>query len=1399
MTDGYLNFDTKINTSGFTSGLKKLAGALAIGATVKAAVKAGMSFESAFAGVRKTVDATAEQLAGLKQGIRDMAKELPTSANEIAGVAEAAGQLGIETDNILGFTKTMTMLGDATNLTAEQAATTLARFANITGMSQDNFDRLGSSVVALGNNFATTEAEIADMAQNIASAGSQVGMSEPEIMGFAAALSSVGMEAAAGGTAISRLVKDMQLAVETGSEDLQQFANVAGMSADEFSKAFRDNAADAVTKFFTGLNDTERLGKSAIAVLDDMGISEVRLSDAILRAAGSGDLFKKALETSKKAWEDNTALTKEAEQRYETLESQLGILKNHLIDLGISFYDGIQEPLKKAASSAIDSLSSLTKSIQNGSLQDAVAGIGEAFGAITGTIANLASIVLHPFISTLGAIGSTFGELIPVVLSAGAAFKTVTTVQGITESLGGFSNTLKKLIPLLVSNPWALAAAGVAGLSVGIYELTKVTDKNAESVNKLCKEAENQIQSWEDSKKARAEALNSQLQEIDNTQWLADELASLVDENGRVEEANRSRAQYIIDELSSALGIEIQMIDGIVDGYQNVQDEIQNTILKKQAMAIMEEQEAAASEARKGLTENLLKIAELEGEKAVLEAEKASELRTKIDEGWSEQMVLENGYFDSQNKQIAELDSRIEKLKNSAEDKSKTMQEFVETSAAVTEGNTEKMKKIVADQELLNAELTSKTEQTNLQLLQGHASLYTDLIQEAANGQREWNDSTLTAAASLAQSLFDKAQEAGANLPAGLIKGIDELKEMPKDELEAYCKEILDILLTGLEEHSPSKATERNGVWLIEGLLNGMTNSIESVFSAISNFCDTIKNNFSSFLSAETLLENGRNLISGIASGISSSAGHAISSATAFCSKAINTFSSYLNINTLFSAGSNTIQGLINGIKSMASAALSAISSVVSPLAETARNILKINSPSKVFRDQVGKSIPEGLALGIENNAKMAALAVEKMSKNTISTAKKAIDSHSPSKVFENQVGKTIPQGVAVGIKENTYEVTDAVKQMFDDIKLQKELGAISEGEYYEKLREYRDQYLEESTKEWWDYTKELISYEEKLRDRQFKNLDWFHDNSIISDSLYYQMLADLRDQYFSESDEEWQDYTEKILNHQMDLINDTKDSLKDALEEAQNAFDDAVADGAEKMREFSPSLLKIKSDDGNGNITEYYRPNDYSYRKYSDEYYNSMMNMQGLIGMLEPGTEEYEAGLKIYAGLAAEDPQEAVKQIQTYLNMGLDDFINHIKQTTKIWREDDSRGADIYGFIPGLELEKAEDDMEQFEKEWLDAFGTLPDQSYNIGVDMMQSIINGALSQIENFKSQVVDGMLSVFNGASIGINASAASPAAASAGGGNTYIINSPGSTIGESIRALKDQDTINRLRGY
>jgi methyl-accepting chemotaxis protein len=99
---------------------------LAIGG---ASLKMASDFESSFAGVRKTVNATAAEFAALSQGMRDLSKEIPVNVNELNKIGEAAGQLGIKTENILDFTRVMANLGVATNLSAEEAATSLARLA----------------------------------------------------------------------------------------------------------------------------------------------------------------------------------------------------------------------------------------------------------------------------------------------------------------------------------------------------------------------------------------------------------------------------------------------------------------------------------------------------------------------------------------------------------------------------------------------------------------------------------------------------------------------------------------------------------------------------------------------------------------------------------------------------------------------------------------------------------------------------------------------------------------------------------------------------------------------------------------------------------------------------------------------------------------------------------------------------------------------------------------------------------------------------------------------------------------------------------------------------------------------------------------------------------------------
>ena len=381
-------------------------------------MQTGIQFESAFAGVEKTVDATDAQLQEFRSGIREMSTEIPQTAAEIASVAEAAGQLGIRNEYLLGFTETMSNLGVATNMTATEAATSLARLANITQMPQENFDRLGSTIVALGNNLATTESEITEMGLRLAGAGKQVGMSEAQILGLAGAISSVGIEADAGGSAVSTIMTKMQLAVEEGGESLEQFANVAGMSADEFRQAFQEDAAQALVSFVEGLGTMDSRGQSAIATLSDMEITEIRQRDALLRLAGAGDVLSESLGIATQAWDENNALTNEAEKRYQTLESQIQILKNNVDDFAISLYDGIRDPMAEVVTESIDYVERLHSAFKSGGLNATVAELGEIFDDVTDDIAgtsDAAAGIVTPLKNIASVGASLAGDVLPLI------------------------------------------------------------------------------------------------------------------------------------------------------------------------------------------------------------------------------------------------------------------------------------------------------------------------------------------------------------------------------------------------------------------------------------------------------------------------------------------------------------------------------------------------------------------------------------------------------------------------------------------------------------------------------------------------------------------------------------------------------------------------------------------------------------------------------------------------------------------------------------------------------------------------------------------------------------------------------------------------------------------------
>lgn len=430
-----------------------------------ASLKASIEFESAFTGVRKTVDATEEEYAQLSDTIKQMSTEIATSTTDIAAVMEGAGQLGIAKENLVDFTRTMIDLGNSTDISADEAATAIAQFANVSGMAQSEFSNFGSTLVELGNNFATTESSIMNMGTALASAGSQVGLSESQILGFATALSSVGLEAQAGGTAFSKAMIQMQVAVETGNDSLKDFAKVSGMTTDAFKTLWKSDPSAAIQAFIVGLSQMDEQGISAIATLQDMGFTEVRLRDTLLRATNATDLFANAQETAARAWDENTALAEEAGKRYATTESKLQNLKNTATLAAQQIGNDLTPTFQKlidGAKQIIEKFMALDDSTRMTIIK--IAGIAAAAGP--------ALLVFSKITSGVGAVSTALGKFCTSVASAG----------------GG----MKGLLSVLTSGPaiWVALAVAAVAATVAIMDFASGAREAREALKAMNETAE---------------------------------------------------------------------------------------------------------------------------------------------------------------------------------------------------------------------------------------------------------------------------------------------------------------------------------------------------------------------------------------------------------------------------------------------------------------------------------------------------------------------------------------------------------------------------------------------------------------------------------------------------------------------------------------------------------------------------------------------------------------------------------------------------------------------------------------------------------------------------------------------------------------------------------------------
>ena len=853
----YEKLGTKIDSLANKLTKTLTASVLGIGAL---AGKEAIEFETAFAGVEKTVDGTEEQLQKLKEGIKDMSKVIPSSTTEISAVAEAAGQLGIETESILDFTKVMIDLGNSTNLSADEAASSLAKFANITNMSAKDYDKLGSTIVALGNNFATTEADIVAMATRLAATGELSGLSQSQILSLATAMSSVGIEAEAGGSAMSKLLKRIQLAAELGGDDLKAFAKVAGMTADQFKNKFENDAAGALSSFISGLQDTKRNGKSAIAILNEMELTEVRLSNTILALSNSSQVLNESIDLGNKAWDENTALTTEAEKRYATTESSLKMLLNRLRKIATN----LGNKLLPVINIIIDKVEKWTDKIDNLSdkEQQSIIKTGLMIAA------------LGPLLKIVGKITSSTGK---VVKGIGLFSQAIGVVKTGAQSTNATVNTLAKCISGIISpTGLAVTALGTLGAVISI-----VAKKTQEELNNSLSNVGNGMQEFItgiDTAEGYLDTFNSTLFAS------SEEQENLKTQMAEIQAGITQIAKTASDERRDYTQQEITQLEEYFTKLRELKD--RELAIQQEIAGAITQQATTASEAFQGsleeyevVAQNWLKVAQeqadsqiaiiqnraieevallnqLYGDKATMDNEEYAREYNAIEERKNNAItqaqaevaeissIYANGYYEraSQNDGFA---TKIEEYNKKIEGENKRHKqslEDIENNWMLTDSN--KWQAKIDAETLHQAQLNEIWENMYKDMdksQEEQLGTWLALISNTELYGKELEDETSEMAKNIVAN-FDsmpkgskKAMEETMN---GMLEGLQNKEPTLYARATSIATSVLSRLRKAFDIHSPSKETQEIFEYNVDGMIKGLDVRQKALLSKI----DTLKN-----------------------------------------------------------------------------------------------------------------------------------------------------------------------------------------------------------------------------------------------------------------------------------------------------------------------------------------------------------------------------------------------------------------------------------------------------------------------------------------------------------------------------------------------------------------------------
>lgn len=1292
----------------------------------KETLQAGMNFESGMAKVGAVSGASAEELEALTEKAKEMGAKTKFSATESAEAFNYMAMAGWKTEDMINGIEGIMNLAAASGADLATTSDIVTDALTAMGYSADDAGKLADVMAAASSNANTNVEMMGQTFQYAAPIVGALGYNMEDTAVQIGLMANAGIKGEKAGTALRSILTRLSAPPKECAEAMEELG--ISLTDSEGNMKSLDEVMGDLRKAFQGLDETQQTA-NAKAIAGQEAMSGLL---AIVNAAPADyEKLTKAVKESEGAAESM------ANTMNDTVEGQLTLLKSQIEGVQIQIYEKLTPALRDGIDKVSESISAINWDKVGDKLADFTTKAIKLFVKLIDNAEGIISVLKS--MGTVLAATFVVNKVTAFITTIAGMINTIRKLKTATEA----ATAAQKLLNLAqAATPIGMVTAAVAGLAAGLLYLAGKSKEAKTATSQLTEEEQKQVEKINDLAKSYRELNSARDEEVSsiNTEYsyykdLAGELDNLVDANGQVKEGYEDRVNFILTTLNEAVGTEMELVDGVIQNYQDEKQAIYDLIEAKKAEAVLranEELYTSAIQNQNEALQNYISSQETLKQKTA-EMEAAQEAYNKIMNTSTSEYAEAHGMaynlaaasqlladeqkalgeeFTSAKQAVGESRMSMDVAKRTYENYQATIKNYEGLSSAIISGDTDKI-----SQALLNMEYDFQTAETSTRdSLKRQVTNYEEnlalLKQAIADGTP-----------GVSQEMVDQAE-------AMVNAAKEELNKLP-GEAEEIANAGANSFASALGSGTNVTNVSNNSAKLRDSANQGLQPNGEEV---------TAGNNFTTgFISGMKLQVK---TVDSTAKGLSTNAVEALNEGqdAHSPSQATTTSGEYFG------------QGFINGMGNKEGSIWQKAFGLAKQALAGLKAGQKEGSPSKLTR-QSGIFFGEGYNLGIDSMAKTVNKSAGTLATNAYNSLRKAQQEGSPSKLTYKS-GVNFTKGYINGIASMEKQLQNTVKSITNTaLKTALNIKNYNFEEVAQNVADYMSDQLKNKT----GYMLDKITYQNKKKledfDNTIKKLEKERDNKT---SAIQTKIDAAKDDKTKKALKDQKATIEKQYKALIDTQNKYKTAYQTASSQMISELTTALNEYSNQAQELINSTIKGVSD------------------KYQAKYDELINKQETLIDKLKGAGELFEiSGAGI---MTVNDITEQTKAIKDYT-----DKLKKIKEQVSAELFDQIASYDMKegsAFLDRL-LAMSESDLEAYNKAYTEkmeaaqkagetiyksdfnqvakdyksdlkeAFKGLDKELETIGNNVMKGFINGLTQNTDYMEKEVktfVSGMVDQF-----------------------------------------------------